>query len=126
MADRGKILVGLGVFGALVTGPAWYAYGRGAGQPPELEKPRDAKECIEPVAFMRAKHMELLNSWRDAVVRRDEHVYVATDGRRHPISLTGTCLKCHENPDKFCNKCHAYAAVEAVCWDCHQQKRRGS
>lgn len=126
MADRGKILLGLGVFGVLVTAPAWYGLGRGKGQPPELQKPKDAKECVEPVSFMRASHMELLNSWRDAVVRRDEHVYVATDGKRHPISLTGTCLRCHEEPDKFCNKCHSYVAVETVCWDCHQQKRRGS
>lgn len=126
MADTGKILLGLGVFGALVTGPAWYGLGRGAGQPPELEKPKDAKECVEPVSFMRAKHMELLNSWRDSVVRLDEHVYVAKDGKRHQISLTGTCLNCHADTDKFCNKCHTYAAVEVYCWDCHQQKRRGS
>ena len=126
MADTGKILLGLGIFGVLVTGPAWYAFGRGPGQPPELEKPKDAKECVEPVSFMRSQHMELLNTWRDAVVRRDEHVYVASNGQRYQISLTGTCLRCHADPDKFCNKCHAYAAVEPVCWDCHQQKRRGS
>ena len=68
--------------------------------------------------------MELLDSWRDAVVRTNQRVYVATDGKKHPMSLTGTCLSCHEEPDKFCNKCHQYAGVEAFCWDCHQQKKR--
>ena len=64
--------------------------------------------------------------WRDAVVRGGDRVYVAQSGERVPMSLTGTCLRCHKEPDKFCNKCHAYAGVEAFCWDCHQQKKRSS
>jgi hypothetical protein len=125
MFDAGKVVAGLVVFGALVTGPIWAGLGRGKGAPPELAKPVGGeKQCVEPVAFMRARHMELLDGWRDAVVRRDEHVYVASDGRRHDISLTKTCLRCHADTDKFCNRCHQYAGVEAFCWDCHQQKRR--
>ena len=126
MADAGKIAAGLLVFGALVTGPVWYGLGRGTGAPPDLAKPAGEKQCIEPTSFMRARHMELLNGWRDAVVRRDEHVYVASDGKRHEISLTGTCLRCHSDTDKFCNRCHQYAGVEAFCWDCHQQKGRAA
>ncbi len=124
MYDRGKILLGLGVFAGLVTGPVWYASGRGKGEPPELERPANAKTCIEPTAVMRASHMQLLDGWRDAVVRRGEHVYVSTDGQHHDMSLTGTCLRCHAEPDKFCDRCHAYAAVEVFCWDCHQKKKR--
>jgi len=59
-------------------------------------------------------------------VRRDEHVYVASDGKRHEISLTGTCLRCHAEPKKFCIRCHDYAGVEAFCWDCHRDKRMGA
>ncbi len=125
MYDVGKIVLGLGVFAALVTGPAWYAFGRGTGQPPELEKPADAKQCIESKSFMRSRHMELLNEWRNAVVRNGDHVYVATDGQRYEMKLTGTCLGCHKDPGKFCIKCHEYAGVDVFCWDCHQQKRRG-
>jgi hypothetical protein len=125
MFDTGKIVLGLGVFGALVTGPVWYGMGRGKGQPPELQKPATAKQCIEPTAVMRATHMELLNAWRDSVVRNAEKVYVASDGQRHDMSLTGTCLRCHAEPEKFCIRCHDYAGVEAFCWDCHQKKRRG-
>jgi hypothetical protein len=113
MHDTGKILLGLAAFAGLVTAPVWYAVGRGKGAPPELERPADAKQCIEPTAFMRARH-------------RGEHVYVATDGKQHEMKLTGTCLGCHADPGKFCDRCHQYAAVEVFCWDCHRQKRRGS
>ncbi len=122
----GKILLGLGVFAGLVSAPAWWGIGRGRGAPPELEKPADAKQCIEPTEWMRARHMELLDTWRQAVVRDDARVYVASDGRRHAMSLTGTCLRCHAEPAKFCDRCHAYAAVDAYCWDCHQKKRRAA
>ena len=126
MFDAGKIIVGLAAFGALVTGPVWYGLGRGGtGAPPELPKPVGEKQCIEPTPFMRARHMELLDQWRLAVVRAEERVYVAGDGKRHGISLTGTCVRCHAEPEKFCDRCHQYAGVEVFCWDCHQKKRRG-
>ncbi len=125
MHDTGKVLLGLAVFAGVATGPVWYGIGRGKGQPPQLEKPvGGATRCIEPTPVMRARHMEILNQWRDAVVRGDQRVYVASDGQRHRMSLTGTCLRCHAEPAKFCTKCHEYAGVEAFCWDCHQQKRR--
>jgi hypothetical protein len=125
MRDTGKLALGLGVAAGLAMGPVGCG-GGSRGEPPTLELPRDAKECIEPTPFMRAHHMELLQSWRDAVVRRDEHQYLATSGKRHLISLTGTCLGCHGDPAKFCDRCHQYAAVESFCWDCHQRKRRGT
>jgi hypothetical protein len=124
MHDTGKVLLGLAVFAGVVTGPVWYGLGRGRGAPPELQKPAEGTRCIEPTPIMRAQHMEILNRWRDAVVRRGETVYVAGDGQRYRISLTGTCLRCHVEPAKFCIKCHEYAGVQAFCWDCHQEKRR--
>jgi [DsrC]-trisulfide reductase subunit J len=122
MADRRRIFIGLVLFAALVTAPAWLGAAR-PSRPLELARPSKAKQCVEATAFMRARHMELLDGWRDAVVRRAERVYVASDGRRHEISLTRTCLGCHEEPEKFCDRCHAYAGVEALCWDCHRKKR---
>lgn len=126
MHDTGKILVGLGLFGALVTAPVWYGLGRGPGAPPELAKPATARQCVEPTAFMRARHMELLNAWRDSVVRDGNRVYVASDGQRHDMSLTGTCLRCHDAQDRFCDRCHAYAGVETFCWDCHRRKTKAA
>ncbi len=124
MFNAGKIFLGLGVFAAIVTAPVWYAVAHGKGSPPELQRPVEGKECVEPTAFMRAKHMELLDSWRDSVVRKAEHVYVASDGKHYDMSLTGTCLRCHAEPAKFCTRCHEYSGVEVYCWDCHQQKKR--
>ncbi|HUL58592.1 MAG TPA: sulfate reduction electron transfer complex DsrMKJOP subunit DsrJ [Anaeromyxobacteraceae bacterium] len=124
MHDAGKIFLGLGVFVGLVGAPVWYGLGRGPGAPPELEKAVEGPRCVEPTEVMRASHMQLLDQWRTAVVRRAEHVYVASDGRQHAMSLTGTCLRCHADPAKFCDRCHGYVGVEAFCWDCHQRKRR--
>jgi hypothetical protein len=124
MYDAGKIIAGLGVFAGLVTWPVWYTAGHGKlGYVPELQKPAEAKECVETTAYMRAWHMDLLNTWRDAVVRDGEHVYVAGDGKRHNMSLTGTCLRCHAEPAKFCNRCHDYTGVQPYCWDCHRQPK---
>ncbi len=126
MHDTGKVVAGLAIFGALASAPVWYGLARGGGQPPELPRPATAKQCVEPTAFMRARHMELLDRWRDAVVRGGDRVYVATDGHRWEMSLTRTCLRCHEDQDRFCNKCHVYAGVETFCFDCHHKKGQGA
>jgi hypothetical protein len=113
---------GLVVFAVLVTTPFWYGIASGKGHlRPELARPAQGTKCVEPVETMRASHMAMLNEWRDAVVRQNERVYVATDGARHPISLSGTCLKCHAEPEKFCDRCHSFSGVSPYCWDCHLQ-----
>jgi hypothetical protein len=28
-------------------------------------------------------------------------------------------MKCHDNKEEFCDKCHLYAGVTPYCWDCH-------
>jgi len=122
MHDTGKVALGLGAFLALASAPAWLSAGRGA--PPQLERPTGSSRCIEPTPAMRARHMEILDAWRDAVVRQGDGVYVASDGQRHRMSLTGTCLGCHVEPAKFCDRCHAYAGVEAFCWDCHKKGKK--
>ena len=120
MHDAGKIIGGLAVFAGLVTAPAWYAAASGGrGEMPELARPTQGTKCVEPKEVMRVSHMEMLNQWRDAVVRLNQRVYVASDGERYPMSLTGTCLRCHSEPDKFCDRCHAYSGVTPYCWDCH-------
>ncbi|HBB17924.1 MAG TPA: hypothetical protein DCZ97_13330 [Syntrophus sp. (in: bacteria)] len=68
---------------------------------------------------MRASHMKLLAAWRDDVVREGKRTYTAADGRIHQISLTGTCLNCHSNKDKFCDRCHDYSGAKPACWSCH-------
>ena len=68
---------------------------------------------------MRTDHMTLLTRWRDEVVRDDDRIYVAGDGRRYYKSLTGTCMSCHSDKERFCDRCHDYAGTAPYCWDCH-------
>jgi len=117
--DRILIIAGLAAFLALITFPAWY--GRAAGttsRPPDLKLPAKEKQCVAPVSFMRRSHMQFLIQWREEAVRQGTRTYTAADGKVYQVSLTGTCLGCHSKQD-FCDRCHNYAAVKPVCWDCH-------
>jgi len=129
MYNGGKIIIGLVVFAALVTSPFWTNAGRKVEAPelkldtPAIKEAQAAlgkKEvCVEPKAFMRGGHMQLLNTWRDSVVRDGKRVYTSSEGRTFDISLQNTCMKCHSNKKNFCDKCHNYLAVSPYCWDCH-------
>lgn len=78
------------------------------------------KQCIKPTEYMAANHMQILNDWRDQIVRDGENRnFGAVDGVMYEKSLQHTCLKCHSNPKEFCDKCHSYASVHVYCWDCH-------
>lgn len=122
--DAGKIIAGIVIFLILITFPLWYGRGK-AVAPPDLQLDTPAiqqladKRCVEDTAFMRANHMKLLATWRDDVVRDGKRFYTATDGRTVEMSLTGSCLKCHSNKDRFCDRCHDYAGVKPTCWSCH-------
>jgi hypothetical protein len=124
MNDKGKILGGLIVFLALLTSPIWYNMASGkAKTKPKLElteKAKQAKKCVMPTPFMRAQHMDLLNQWREQVVRDGDRIHKSPDGRKFNKSLVKTCLDCHSNKDKFCDVCHKYSAVdEPTCYNCH-------
>lgn len=120
MHNAGKILIGLIIFIVLTSYPIWYAKVSGnTGDMPELEKAAHGDNCILDSIQMREIHMELVNQWRDEVVRDDDRYYHALDGTIYEKSLTRTCLGCHVNKDKFCDRCHNYLAVSPYCWDCH-------
>ncbi len=79
-------------------------------------------ECVKPAAQMRRQHMEFIKHQR--IVTVHEGV------RDTPYSLAG-CVACHvryderqiptpiNHPDQFCGACHAFAAVDLNCFDCH-------
>ncbi|MFH1416869.1 MAG: sulfate reduction electron transfer complex DsrMKJOP subunit DsrJ [Planctomycetota bacterium] len=124
MSDKGTIVAGLVVFLALAAFPFWYALGVGGDvSPPDLELPTDATQCVEDTEYMKAEHMDLLNRWRDAVVRDGEREYTSESGEKYTMSLTGTCLGCHADREAFCDRCHDYANVEPSCWDCHLEPK---
>jgi len=109
------ILPPLLVFLALLTYPMW---GGNQAPKPELAKAK-GEQCVESASWMRANHMQLLDDWRNEVVRDQSRVYVNQEGKHFAKSLTGTCLECHDNKEEFCDACHGYASVKPYCWECH-------
>lgn len=120
MRDRTWIIGGLILFLGAVTYPVWRnLQAHTTAQPPVLVLPKNEKECVAPIPYMRSSHMKLLLDWRDRVVRQDQLTYTAPDGKTYDMSLTKTCMKCHEKAG-FCDRCHTYAGVRMpYCWDCH-------
>ncbi len=131
--DGGKIIVGLAVFLAFVLFPFYNNFGKVNKKPEpktdtpaiqEWEKQYGKKECVESKEFMRTEHMQLLNNWRDSVVRETYRQYVSlTSGKTFTMSLQNGCMNCHSNKKKFCDECHNYMAVKPYCWDCHIQPK---
>ncbi len=122
--DGGKVITGLVIFVILVTLPFWYNHGKAAPEPqPQLTaKAKAEKACVRPKSIMKATHMQILNGWRNNVVRNARRIWETADGKRFNMSLSKTCLDCHSNKEKFCDTCHNYAAVAPYCWDCHIDK----
>ena len=120
MSDTAKIIIGLVIFICLITVPIWYALAnRDAVSGPELEIIAGEEHCVESVPYMRCKHMEVINDWRQSVVREGDRTYISSSGEEYDMSLTGTCLDCHANKEAFCDRCHNYAGVIPNCWECH-------
>ncbi len=126
MYDAGKIIVGLVVFVVLATSPLWFnALTAESPEPPELKLPTNGStECVEATEYMRPSHMDLLNQWRDDVVRTGQRDYVSSsNGKVFDMSLSRTCMDCHSNKAEFCDACHTYLAVSPYCWDCHVEPK---
>jgi len=111
------------VFVVVMLAPVWMNL---SGEPvkkpvPEVteeQKAKFGKECVRSPQWMRANHMQLLDEWRDEVVRESDREDVYKN-RHTDKSLTRTCLKCHDNKTNFCDRCHTYASVKPYCWTCH-------
>jgi hypothetical protein len=63
--------------------------------------------------------MDLLNEWREKVVRDEERIYTSPGGKEFEMSLSNTCTNCHSNKSEFCDRCHDYLGVTPYCWNCH-------
>ena len=96
--------------------------------------------CVKEKAYMNPNHMDMLNQWRDDVVRKGDRGRVEVNGREYEKSLTKCCMKCHTSREKFCVRCHEYADVlppevcpkladarqtsrGVSCWDCHVEPK---
>jgi [DsrC]-trisulfide reductase subunit J len=122
MNDKGKIIAGIIIFFIVAAFPFWFNMFMDKAPAPELvltPKAQAAKVCVRDTEFMTANHMQLLDEWRDTVVRKAERIYVNAEGKEFNMSLSNTCLDCHSNKAEFCDRCHQYASIEPYCWDCH-------
>jgi len=123
MYDGGKVIIGIVIAIILVTFPMWYNLAEDAKATfPELAPARDTipgTVCVADTIWMRGRHMDLLNDWRDQVVRQDERFFQLPLDVRREKSLSNTCLGCHAEKDKFCDRCHTFMGVDPYCWDCH-------
>ncbi|HSD63539.1 MAG TPA: sulfate reduction electron transfer complex DsrMKJOP subunit DsrJ [Ignavibacteriaceae bacterium] len=128
MYDSGKIITGLIIFIALFTSPFWYNLSNGKAliKPnPVLPTKENQKECVENIDFMRSNHMVLLNDWRNEVVRTGNRNFISENGKHFNMSLTNTCLNCHQDKAQFCDQCHNYMGISNYCWDCHNEPQVG-
>lgn len=124
MYDRGKIITGIIIFLVLLFIPFLYNFITGkATYVPEPVIGTSEKECVESKVFMRTDHMKLLDEWKETVVRHGVRNYKARNGKTYTIDITGTCMECHTDKEKFCDRCHNYAGVEPKCWNCHVYKK---
>ena len=132
MNDKIKIITGLVIFAVIVTSPIWMNACKAKDVPtPVLSAEAEAAKvkaggeggCVLPKAEMAKNHMELLDGWRNTVVREGQRVHLvkneAGEDVEFDMSLSNTCLSCHTNKAEFCDKCHDYASVNPYCWDCH-------
>ena len=120
MYNKGTVIAGLIIFVVLVTTPIWYNGLTTAGPKPKpVLPPGGEQNCVRPAAEMRDVHMQLLNEWRDDVLRNGNRVEVEVDGKVYRKGLQLACMQCHTNKEEFCDTCHDYASVKPYCWDCH-------
>jgi hypothetical protein len=87
------------------------------------------ESCVEPTVLMRHKHMEFIKHQRISTVHEGIRI--------EKYSLSG-CVECHisydqeqvprpiNQPDQFCGACHAFAAIDLNCFDCHASVPNGT
>lgn len=128
MNKKRNIIIGLACFVVLITSPFLFNLGKTDAQPQiSMDTPvinqLEQKQCVEAAEYMRTEHMQLLNQWRDQVVREGQTVYTSSSGKQYAMSLENSCLECHSNKSEFCDSCHSYTAVDPYCWDCHDASK---
>ncbi len=125
MNDRYVIYTGLIIFIAMVTLPFWYNLGEAVAVP-EVKlsaKALAAGTCVRSTDYMKTQHMQLLDDWRNSVVREGKRIYENPEGKAFKMSLTDTCLDCHSEKAEFCDRCHTYVSVAPKCWNCHNDPK---
>jgi hypothetical protein len=123
--DQKKIIAGLAIFLSLATLPLCYnVIGGKAAAIPKPELVTTQKTCILAQADIRKGHMQLLDAWRQDVIRQGIRQKADPAGKPYSMSLAKSCLDCHPNKVEFCDRCHDYVGVSPSCWDCHTYQQK--
>ena len=122
MYDKTKIVTGLVIALIILTFPIWWnlpSATPAAPDPKLTPEAQKAGQCVLPKEEIKTGHMQLLDEWRNNVVRDGQRYYVADNGVQYNMSLQNTCMSCHSSKVEFCDQCHNYTGVTPFCWDCH-------
>src|SRR5512137_841286 len=103
--DKGAVFLGIAIFLALALFPFYNNLGKVNAKPdPKTDTPaiqewvkqNGKKECVESKEYMRSEHMQILNQWRDSVVRDYNRGYISdANKKRFDMSLQNGCMRCH-------------------------------
>lgn len=133
MYDGGKIIAGLIIGIGLFLSPFIYNAGKATKAPdPELSaKAKEAKECVASTPYMKVWHMQLLDEWRDEVVRDGERYY-NTDRKTWEMSWDKRLMYewrqfvvGDSKRDKKARIGKVYfKSLQVTCMDCHSNKSK--
>ncbi len=119
---RHRLAVSLGLVLLIAASAVLAREPQGRTPTPAIEPAKAGTQCVAPPEVMRREHPNLLKHQRDVTVHRG--VRQARD------SLQG-CVGCHASAatgsvaqakTDFCSSCHAYAAVQIDCFECHASR----
>lgn len=149
MYDSGKIITGLVIALILLTFPLWYNMGSASMPAPDPKltpKAKAAGKCIMPKIEMKTGHMQLLDDWRNAVVRDGQRYYIpgetpeyvrpemiAIEGARKAVANTIVEIPgvgpLRDRVDKDDQRLNTGAgqqfemSLQNTCMDCHSNKK---
>lgn len=91
---------------------------------PKLPTAR-GEQCVEPADIMRRNHADFMRHTRDKTtrlgIRSSKHSLVACINC-HVLPDDNNDYVSHESDEHFCSSCHAFAAVQIDCFECHADK----
>lgn len=119
MYDKKYLIPGIIILLILLPSPLIYNYMTKAKPEdiiPKLDKPIGDK-CVRDSEWMLARHMDLLEEWREKNIRYGIVVEKTENGVFN--TTIEECFKCHKSAEGFCDECHGYMGVSPICWQCH-------
>lgn len=133
MYDKLKILPFLIIGVCLFLSPMWYdnIFGKGtkAPEPVLTPKAKEAGQCVAPKAYIKAWHMQLLDAWRQEVVRDDQRYFNTNENLWWDYSLSPKLL---EDWRRFVSNSDVqapgkagktyYKSLQQTCMNCHSNK----